>query len=124
MAETVGRPTKYTDDMLNTAYEYIKGGYIDCGHTIPSVVGLAIHLNIAKSTLYLWAENKDHPFSDMLAFSNDSQELSLINGGLSGDLNPTISKLVLAKHGYAEKQELTGKDGAALIPVSITTKYD
>jgi len=119
-----GRPTKYTEDMLDKAHEYISGGYKDLSHAIPSVVGLAIHLNIAKSTLYLWAENKDHPFSDMLAFSNDSQELSLINGGLSGDLNPTISKLVLAKHGYAEKQELTGADGAPLVPVSITTKYD
>jgi hypothetical protein len=102
-----GRPTAFKEEMITKAEAYIKGGYKDEKHAIPSVVGLAIHLNVAKSTLYKWAEDKNHPFSDILDMSNDCQEFSLINGSLNNDLNPTISKLMLTKHGYSDKTDTT-----------------
>ncbi|MDF7480882.1 DNA-packaging protein, partial [Proteus mirabilis] len=34
------------------------------------------------------------------------QEMKLINSGLAGDFNATITKLMLANHGYSEKQEV------------------
>jgi hypothetical protein len=33
------------------------------------------------------------------------QERTLLNGGLGKDFNPVITKLVLGKHGYSDKQE-------------------
>ena len=35
------------------------------------------------------------------------QENRLVNGGISGKYNPVISKLVMGKHGYSDKTDLT-----------------
>ena len=34
------------------------------------------------------------------------QEKDLINKGLTGDFNSTITKLILTKHGYSDKQDI------------------
>lgn len=109
-----GRPTAYKPEMLEKAKAYIEGGYKDLDQIIPSIAGLAVHLGVAKSTIYKWCEDKDHPFSDILALSNATQEVTLINGGLSGKLNSTITKLVLGKHGYSEKTETEHKGGVRI----------
>ena len=121
-----GRPTAYKEEMLELAVNYITGGYKELQHAIPSVVGLAIHLGVAKSTLYKWCEDKDHPFSDILEFSNDSQEFALINGSLNNNLNPTISKLMLTKHGYSDKQDmgLSGSVDGTVTYVSMIKRFD
>ncbi len=119
-----GRPSAYNKTMLITADEYINGGYKDNGQVIPTAAGLAIHLDVAKSTIYKWCEDKSHPFSDMLAKCNETQEMKLINGGLEGTYNSTISKLILAKHDYSDKAEITGENGKDLFPSSISIKYD
>jgi hypothetical protein len=59
-----GRPSPYDAD------EIAKGvtAYIEHAHNenfLPTVEGLAVHLSVARSTLYLWAD--EHPeFSDIL----------------------------------------------------------
>jgi hypothetical protein len=47
------------------------------------------------------------------------QERTLLNGGLGKDFNPVITKLVLGKHGYSEKQEIqhTGEKDNPLVIV-------
>ncbi|MDF7387072.1 DNA-packaging protein, partial [Proteus mirabilis] len=45
-------------------------------------------------------------FSDTLDGIMAFQEMKLINSGLAGDFNATITKLMLANHGYSEKQEV------------------
>lgn len=35
-----------------------------------------------------------------------TQEVVLLNGGLTGEMNSNIVKLVLGKHGYNEKQNI------------------
>lgn len=104
---TAGRPTKYTPELLEKAQEYIDGGWRDVdGSVVPSVVGLALHLGVTRQTLHAWAKEagKEH-FSYMLEFLDNMQENVLVNGGLSNELNPTITKLVLFKHGYSDKIE-------------------
>lgn len=105
-----GRPTQYTKEMGEKAQQYLSDdktvNYESRGHAIPSIVGLCRILNVARSTLYLWAKDKDHEFSDILENSNELQELVLINGSLKNELNPTIAKLALGKHGYSEKQDI------------------
>ena len=58
-----GRPTDYTEDMLELARDYID----DCPDKVPMVVGLCKHINRAKSTVYRWAkEEGKEPFRDIL----------------------------------------------------------
>ncbi len=121
----VGRPTNYTKELGELAKEYLSDdesvNYLSYEHAIPSVVGLCRVLNRAKSTLYLWAKDEGHEFSDIIAKSNEFQEFVTLNGTLKGTLNPVIGKLVLGKHGYHEKQqtEISGPGGK---PIETTSK--
>lgn len=101
----MARPTLYSKEMLDAALEYIQGGYIGHDQVVPSIAGMAVALGVARSTLYVWAEDHDE-FSDMLALTQDVQESIALNKGLASEFNATIVKLLLAKHGYSDKQEL------------------
>lgn len=111
----MARPTKYNKEMLKKAEEYL----VSCVDTynpatkkvevnFPTGEGLALHLEVSRSTLYEWSDKHDE-FSDILEAINQQQVKRLIEKGLSGDYNSTIAKLVLAKHGYSEKQEIEHK---------------
>lgn len=115
----MARPTKYNEGILDKAYEYLDN-YDKYGHIIPSVVGLADVLEVTTKTLYNWSEKEENrKFLHILERLIQRQHIKLINGGLSGDLNAQITKLVLGKHGYHEKQEreLTGPQGG---PIQVT----
>lgn len=107
-----GRPREYDQSVLDKSAVYLSDddskNYKSRGHAIPSIVGLCRVLNRARSTLYKWAGEEDKVgFSDMLAKCNEMQELVTLNGSLKNDLNAQISKLVLGKHGYHDKQDTT-----------------
>ena len=111
---SVGRPSKLSE-CFDKAKEYLLGGFSTFGDVIPNVAGLSCYLGVSRSTIYKWAEENDE-FSDILEGVLSLQENKLINSGLKGEFNPTLVKLMLSKHGYADKQEteLTGKDGGAI----------
>lgn len=105
MQNSIGRPTKYTPELLQQAHEYVTS-YTNHGHVIPSIGGLSIVLKVMRSTLYEWAKHKNKKeFSDILGEIITTQELVLLNKGLNGDFNSNITKLVLGKHGYHEKRD-------------------
>lgn len=127
MAE-VGRPTDYNETTVSRSREYLDSCVDEVKQVVigesekftsykekvtvklPSIEGLARFLKISKETIYQW--EKIHPeFSDVLHDLRSEQAQRLINMGLSGDYNPVISRLLLAKHGYADKTEteLSGK---------------
>lgn len=115
----IGRPSKLGECLIK-AKEYLEGGYEEVGEVIPNIAGLACYLAVSRSTVYEYQkESKD--FSDTLDAILALQESKLVNKGLLGDFNPTITKLMLANHGYSEKvqQELTGKDGKDLLPPAL-----
>jgi len=98
-----GRPTKYNEGILEQSKEYL-ANYKEHDDIIPSIVGLAIVLNLSKSTIYDWASHEDkQEFSDMLDKIQYKQEQILIRGGLGGEFNAAITKLVLTKHGYHDR---------------------
>jgi hypothetical protein len=103
-----GRPSQY--DAVNVAKATSK--YIeDCKHQfyLPTVEGLAVHLCVARSTIYEWA--KTYPeFSDILEALLAAQGSQLIQNGLKGEYNSTITKLMLTKHGYKDKTDVTTDD--------------
>tara|TARA_R110000796_G_scaffold99184_9_gene207142 strand:- start:5214 stop:5594 length:381 start_codon:yes stop_codon:yes gene_type:complete len=102
-----GRPTKYSPTIQKQADQYLLN-YQDCGDVVPTIEGLADELSIARSTLYLWAETIEL-FSDTLESINAKQARRLVSGGLTNELNSTITKLMLANHGYREKTEVDNR---------------
>lgn len=91
----------YTPEILEKAKAYLEKEVV-----FPSVADLAIHLGKARSTLYKWAKESDKKeFSDILETVLAVQEKLLIERGLTSDYNSTITKLMLTKHGYSDKQE-------------------
>ncbi|WP_034855344.1 DNA-packaging protein [Ignatzschineria larvae DSM 13226] len=129
MTKEMGRPSLFSQEMVKKAREYVwlfqqsktPEEIENNVEVIPSVAGLALYLGVARSTLYEWGkQNKD--FSDTLASLQDVQEVSLLNGGLRGRFNPTISKLALANHGYSDKQEIDTKSSdGSMTPKSPIT---
>jgi len=101
-----GRPLEYGKEMCEKAKKYIEeckdsfnGGKIDV--KFPNKGGLALYLGVSRETLYDWAE-KYPEFSDIMRELMAKQEERLLNGGLSGNYNSTIAKLILSKHGYRD----------------------
>lgn len=122
-SKEIGRPSKLFE-CLEPAMKYLQGDYTIDGGVIPTVAGLACYLGVSRSSVNKWAveDKSEGGFSDIVEGILSMQEFKLVNGGLKGDYNPTIAKLLLSKHGYADKAEMahehTGKDGA---PVQIVT---
>lgn len=107
----VGRPTLYNQELQAKADGYIFA-WKDEGHVIPSRVGLCCYLGISKKTSQRW--EVDYPeFSATLSNIETMQEFEAMKGGLTNAFNSTITKLVLANHGYTDKvqQDLTSSDG-------------
>lgn len=88
---------------------------------MPTIEGFSLYLGVTKSSLYEWEEK--HPeFSYALGKIRTEQHNRLVEKGLSGDYNSTITKLMLSNnHGYSEKteQDITSKGeslGVVMLP--------
>lgn len=100
----IGRPSELADCLVK-AKEYLLGDYETFGDVVPSVAGLACYLGKSREAMYEYARNNED-FSDTLENIKTMQENKLINKGLTGEFNATITKLMLSNHGYSEKQEI------------------
>lgn len=112
---TLGRPTSCTPELIEAARNYVQGGYADEGDLIPSIAGMACAIGVGRSTIHGWVKDKINPdFLDIFEQCSESQERKLLNGGLGGDFNPAITKMILTKHGYTDKVEQahTSPDGS------------
>lgn len=120
-----GRPSEYTPELLVKAREYLdscldieedKENRIHKKVNIPSKAGLALAMGVARETLYDWAR-KYPEFSDIMEEMGAKQEIALINNGLSGNYNQTITKVILTKHGYREGIDQTTNDKDLPTPI-------
>jgi len=119
---TAGRPTKYTAELLEAARSYVDGGYAEQGDPAPLIAGLAINLGISRETVYAWASQDDKgEFSDIVSDLMATQERKLLQGGLSGEFNASITKLALTKHDYSDKSENTLQGGDK--PISVQAQW-
>jgi hypothetical protein len=101
-----GRPSKYTDELLDIARDYIDNFQPTPFEAIPMVAGLAKRLGVNRSTVYDWSGQEDkQEFSDIVERIMLEQEIMLMSGGLMNVYNASLAKLALAKHGYADKVE-------------------
>lgn len=108
-----GRPTDFHDDIPQMVLEYL--GKEDV--VIHSKAGLCVHLECSEGALNNWLKLPTD--TENLIYENDSvlqlvrlisqlemiQRRDLIEKGLTGDFNATITKVLLAKHGISEKIE-------------------
>ena len=123
---TAGRPTEYSQEVLDKTYDYLNRAWIEAKDEIQTIAGLALFLKISRDTIYDWSSQEDKKeFSDIVKNILSEQEKTLVNKGLNGKFNASITKLMLTKHGYSDKQELMGKDGEKLeLGVVILPKRD
>jgi hypothetical protein len=112
-----GAPSKYrgaeTLSMMNTYLET----YEEEGQVLPTIAAFSRFVKVNKDTLYEW-EKKHSEFKEAMDDLRAAQETALINNGLAGTYNSTITKLILSKHGYSDKQEISGPEGQ---PVQVET---
>ncbi len=100
-----GRPTDYSPEVLEKAQDYLEN-HEKYGDLVPSVAGLADALGKHRDTMYDWAKQEDKKaFSYTLGLIDNRQHKKLLSGGLGGDMNPAIVKLMLHNHGYSDKAE-------------------
>lgn len=115
----VGRPSKLAESS-EKAKEYLMGGYETVGDVVPSVAGMACYLGISRSRAYEYAKQSED-FKDTLDDIQTLQERGLVNKGLSGEFNATITKLMLANHGYSDKAEIDNKSSDGSMTYKPTT---
>lgn len=116
-----GRPTVYGPHILKRARGYLTS-YKDMGDEVPSVAGLACVLGVVRDTCYDWANDPaKSEFSYILKELAQRQERALVNGGLRGEYNPSITKMMMTKHGYSDRVETdhTSSDGT-MTPQVVT----
>lgn len=100
----VGRPSELVAT-LEKAKDYLNGGYEVVGEVIPSIAGLACYSGKMRNTIYDYGK-QDVEFSNILSALLQLQESKLLNQGLLGNFNPSITKLILTKHGYSDRVEV------------------
>lgn len=118
-----GRPTKYNDEALATAIEYVEEHKTKYDDEIPSVAGLSCVLGVARDTIYQWGrDDNNKEFSDTLKELQSKQETVLWNKGLNGKFNPTIAKLALSNHGYHDKVD-TNQHNTGQVDLKWTVEF-
>lgn len=98
-----GRPTEYAPEVPSKVEKYLT----ECAErkNIPTKEGLAVFLDVSRSTVYKWAQEIPE-FSDIFERLMAKQADKLIQGGLDGSFNAPITKMLLTKHDYSDKQEI------------------
>lgn len=106
-----GRPTKYTPELLEKAREYVDGAWKSEGDPIPMLCGLAVKCGITKECVSRWRKDADKAeFNQLCARVESEQERVLLQKGLTREHDNSLTKLLLMRHGYSDKQsvELSG----------------
>lgn len=101
----VGRPSKYDDKVQAMAEDYVEN-FKDYGDVVPTLAALALHVGVSIPTLYAWAKDDNPEFLYVFNRLELLQHKSLVNGGLAGGFNPAVTKMMLTKHGYSDRQEI------------------
>ena len=109
----MGRPTKYNQELLEKAREYVEqertlnaspdGSFKSL---LPTIEGLARACGISMATVHEWRSHEDkEEFSDIVEDLLTKQADYLIYGGLSGTFTSNVAKMLLGKHGYSDRVE-------------------
>ena len=92
------------DEVAKKANDYILNPKV-YGDIVPTVEGLAVALGMSRENLYKMAE-KNEIILHTMELLNTHQSKLLITGGLLNRFNAAITRLLLSRHGYIEKQQV------------------
>lgn len=108
----MGRPTKFNDEVLAKAKEYLEA-WEELGDYIPQLAGLSEHCQISETSRKKY-EKENEEFATLCARVRARQQRVLINKGLSRESEASLSKLLLMKHGYSDRveQDVKSSDGS------------
>lgn len=122
--QKVGRKSDYRPEYVEVARAYIEECMtIEEGkeRELPSRVGLCLRLKTSNVTLIEWGKNNPL-FLNALRSLDNAQHQQLINRGMNGTGNTTITKLMMmSNHGYKEKTDVTSNDES--ITISLPDKF-
>ncbi len=110
-----GRPTSWSKELEDKAWEYVNGGWKELEHAVPMVVGLCTFIERSSSVIYEWEKDESKQFMDIVKAIKDIQHLELFNRSLVGDYNASMAKLMLTKHGYTDKVDSDVTSGGKTI---------
>lgn len=97
----------YTPAILQEVDLYMKNWNAD-GDVIPSIEGLAVYLGVSRTTVDNWQKEENKAdFCEAVARLLTLQAKIMLNRGLEGKFNSTVTKLLLNPHGYIEKSDIT-----------------
>jgi len=109
-----GAPSIFSKDTIIKAYNYLDT-FHETGAKIPSMDGLSLYLGISRSTLFKWCTEEDkQELSDVAKQIKRIAHELLVNNGLTGVFNASITKLMLTKHGYHDKVDSAGSQGVTI----------
>lgn len=113
MKNKAGRKTILDDEMFDKAENYVlvRGAYSD--DRLPSIEGLAYELNVSRESMYEWEKNNER-FSYILERLRQIQATKLIDKGLNKRYDSPLTKMMLTKHGYSDKEPVE-KDEVVII---------
>ena len=111
-----GRPQEYKPEMVEKVKQYMLLCQDEENQKLPNKGGLAVYLDVARETIYDWC-SKFPDFSDIVEKLFSMQEDSLINNGITGRYNASITKVILTKHGYREGIDTTTNDKDLPTPI-------
>ena len=134
----MARPTSYDETLVEKAEAYLREFDLKQSEregatseeVIPTIVGLCRYIERGKTTVYNWIaetdDKKKDAFRDICSGIAELQEVKLVTGGLVGGWNPQVTKMILSKHGYSDKQEIdhSSADGSMTPPVPQYTIVD
>lgn len=110
-----GRPTKYTEDLLEKAQAYVDMERPTDDEVIPTIEGMAIELGVRRETIHEWVKQEDKAeLSNIVKAMDEKQGRILVNMGLSNKFNPKITTIMLNRHNYREGKEFMGQGGTEL----------
>lgn len=111
--ETRGRPTKYNEERISNAGEYLTA-WKDLKEFIPTQAGLADYIKVSLSCVEKWGRDEGkQDFLRVLDAIERIQKRILINNGLANVFNPQITKLILsASHGMNDRLDVVSSDGS------------
>lgn len=105
---SVGRPTKYNEEMLGKAQSYVQ--HCQDAKEMPFIEELALELNVNEDTVVEWTKAYDE-FSATVGRLKMLQKLYLKKGALEKKLHPSLSIFLLkANHGMNEDEKTTNEE--------------
>lgn len=120
----IGAPTKYCKEIVEKAHEYERA-WKDLGDPVPMLVGLYVHCGINRHTGAQWRKRDDRSeFAAVCARVEVMQEHELLRKGLMRVTEQSITKLMLMRHGYSDRQAIDHTTNGEAIGAAGASKED